>query len=153
MHSREISRAEWAELVYIALIEHHYGPDSLADPDGTGSQRISWLLSWAELERTNADYNPLATSYRTDGSTDFNSAGVQSYPDIATGIAAVVGTLTGHDADTRGYTRIITVLFDQDCEFEDFRYAVAHSAWSGLEPAHYQIPATFAVTAIPGSPR
>lgn len=147
------SRAEWAELLYCALIKSRYGalPAWDDEPDGAGSERICWLLAWAELEGTNAGFNPLATTLELAGSTDFNSAGVQSYPDLATGIQAVVDTLTGHDADSRGYTAIIDAILDEADSFDDFRDAVARSAWSGLAPASYQIPRTFAVSAIPGS--
>lgn len=57
-------------------------------------QTIRLVASWTKAENTKAKYNPLATTWDTGTGTDFNSAGVQSYPDRATGIQASIKTLT-----------------------------------------------------------
>ena len=149
MTTTAVPRSQWASALLLALEEHLDDGEQILTGDIT--ERSCWLLAWAQLEGTDAAFNPLADELDQPGATDFNTAGVKNYPDLDTGIQAVVDTLTGHDADTRGYTRIVTVLMDPRTEFADFRSAVAASAWSGLPPDRYQIPATFAVTATPGS--
>jgi V8-like Glu-specific endopeptidase len=54
---------------------------------------VQALERWARYENTRACWNPLATTLRLNGSWDFNSAGVQNYPDQATGIQATARTL------------------------------------------------------------
>jgi hypothetical protein len=49
--------------------------------------------AWGDGENTTAAWNPLATTQKMRGSTPFNSAGVQNYPDAATGIEATAITL------------------------------------------------------------
>jgi len=50
-------------------------------------------VSWQVAESTQAAWNPLATTHRMTGSTDFNSVGVQNYLSLAQGLAATGETL------------------------------------------------------------
>ncbi len=65
--------------------------------DRLGIERSNFALAametWAGMENTRATWNPLATTWKMTGSTAFNSAGVQNYPDQATGIEAAANTL------------------------------------------------------------
>lgn len=57
---------------------------------------VNWIASWTKNENTKAAFNPLATTLKTATSTAFNTAGVQNYPDRASGIDATVRTLMGN---------------------------------------------------------
>src|SRR3954452_10425818 len=50
-------------------------------------------ISWQAQEGTQAAWNPLATTHRMDGSTDFNSVGVQNYRTLAQGLQATKETI------------------------------------------------------------
>ena len=65
------------------------------------------LVAWQSAEGTDAAYNPLATTYREPGSTDFNSVGVQNYASLAQGIDAIHKTL---EASSHGYEQILAGL-------------------------------------------
>lgn len=54
---------------------------------------LAFATEWATWEGTNAQYNPLATTQTMAGSTPFNSAGVQNYPDPPTGELATIYSL------------------------------------------------------------
>ena len=59
-----------------------------------GSYRnILAMVGWAQAEGSLADYNPLATTLKRPGSTDFNSVGVQNYTSSAQGVYATALTL------------------------------------------------------------
>jgi hypothetical protein len=53
----------------------------------------SSLAGWYAREGTSAANNPLASTETESGSTQFNSAGVQNYPNATVGVAATVATL------------------------------------------------------------
>ena len=58
---------------------------------------LSILKAWQATEGGRALNNPLNTTQHAAGSWSFNSAGVQNYPDVPTGVAATVHTLlNGH---------------------------------------------------------
>jgi len=63
--------------------------------------------SW-QIAARGALANPLDTEERWFGSWNFNSAGVQNYPDQATGIAASVATITNGD-----YPELLAALRSQ----------------------------------------
>ena len=57
------------------------------------------VVSWQVAESTQAAWNPLATTHRMDGSTDFNGVGVQNYVSLAQGLQATKETIdNGWDA-------------------------------------------------------
>ena len=123
---------DWAERVLGELAAEGRGP--------VLEGRWRWLVAWAQLEDTEARYNPLATTLRLHGSTRFNSAGVQEFPSLGLGVRAVVWTLRTCSVE-RGYDRVEGALLDPGASFPDFRGAVSRSAWSGLprDGAHYLI--------------
>src|SRR5436309_2664923 len=51
------------------------------------------IVSWQVAESTQAAWNPLATTHRMDGSTDFNGVGVQNYLSLAQGLQATKETI------------------------------------------------------------
>ena len=73
-----------------------------------------------------AKYNPLNTSYQTAGSVNFNTgksgSGVQ-------GVAATISTLTGAQADARGYTAIVNALKGGGVSNEEFLKLMQGSSW------------------------
>lgn len=54
---------------------------------------VDALQAWEPHENTRACWNPLATTWRIPGSTNFNNAGVKNYQNKATGVRATVNTL------------------------------------------------------------
>lgn len=51
------------------------------------------LLSWNQAEGNAGRFNPMNTTLPMPGSENFNWVGVQSYPDLATGVRATAITL------------------------------------------------------------
>lgn len=60
----------------------------------TSQQNLDALVAWQSAENTQAEYNPLATTEHWNGSTDFNTAGVQNFASLTDGLAATKATLT-----------------------------------------------------------
>ena len=104
--------------------------------------REEWFIAWAREEGTAAQYNLLATTWTMPGSTDFNSAGVQNYRDLESGVTATANTLLEGGRVGYGYVVITDAAFNPDATFEDFRDGVSRAAWSGLprDGEHYLIP-------------
>lgn len=106
------------------------------------AQSIANLVMWEGKEGGNwmntAHFNPLNTSYQMPGSTYFNTgkagSGVQSYLSWQQGIDATIGTLTGKDADSRGYTNIVKSLIGGGASTSDFFKLLQASAW---DAGHY----------------
>jgi hypothetical protein len=67
------------------------------------------IVSWQVAESTQAAWNPLATTHRMDGSTDFNSVGVQNYLSLAQGLQATKETID-YGWDVYGYGAIVLSL-------------------------------------------
>lgn len=63
----------------------------LGAPWNSATQRF--LYAWRQAEGGSARYNPFNTTQRMPGSVAYNSVGVQSYPDAATGVSATVKTI------------------------------------------------------------
>ena len=95
-------------------------------------------IAWQAQEGTQADWNPLATTHRMDGSTDFNSAGVQNYRTLAQGLEATKETIE-NGWSTYGYGAVIRSM--RDCaEPLDTAQAIAASSWcSGCAGGQYVI--------------
>ena len=83
------------------------------------------LVCWIHAEGTAAVWNPLATTQRMPGSTDFNSVGVQNYPSEQVGLDATGKTIlyTGH-----GYEVIVSRL-RKDRRTSSILKAVEASDW------------------------
>ena len=69
------------------------------------------VAAWTLAENTDAKYNPLATTYKTETATVFNSANVRNYPSRDEGIRASVATL---DGDFTGYAALKRALLTND---------------------------------------
>lgn len=106
---------------------------------------IAALTTWMRHEgghwKNSANYNPLNTTFKTDGSTSMNSVGVQSYKSWEEGYAATVATLTGKNAGERGYAGIVSALRGQQST-EQILAAINNSAWmtgkTGKNPYKFQ---------------
>jgi hypothetical protein len=100
-------------------------------------QNIKDVTMWEGMEGGNwhnsAHFNPLNTSYQSKGSTNFNTGkaggGVQAYGSWKQGLDATIGTLTGANADKRGYTNIIDTLKSGKASQAEFLTALQGSAW------------------------
>ena len=71
-----------------------FGTDLLAAlglPPTTSNLRA--INAWAQAEGTRAANNPLATTQRMEGATNFNSVGVKNYTSYEQGVAATAKTL------------------------------------------------------------
>ena len=73
---------------------------------------VTALTTWMHWEggTANNSFNPLNTTLTMPGSTKFNSVGVQAYGSLDQGVEATLNTLTGNQADSRGYTTILNDL-------------------------------------------
>jgi hypothetical protein len=76
-----VSRSSWANSLLSALGDPHSGAN------------VQSIVEWQGLENTSAAWNPLATTLQMPGSTQFNSIGVQNYPNEKEGITATKDTL------------------------------------------------------------
>ena len=93
---------------------------------------INALTTWMRHEgghwKNSANYNPLNTTYSMAGSTSMNSVGVKSYKSWEDGYAATVNTLTGKNADDRGYSAIVSAL-KSGASTDAILGAINNSAW------------------------
>jgi hypothetical protein len=84
-------------------------------------------IAWQAQEGTQADWNPLATTHPMDGSTDFNSVGVQNYGSLEQGLQATRETIE-HGWDIYGYGAVIRSM--KDCADPlDTAATIAASRW------------------------
>lgn len=67
------------------------------------------VVAWQAQEFTQASWNPLATTHRMHGSTDFNWVGVQNYVSLEQGLAATKETID-HGREIYGYGAIVDDL-------------------------------------------
>ncbi|MDP9185495.1 MAG: hypothetical protein M3O29_07505 [Actinomycetota bacterium] len=84
-------------------------------------------IAWQVQEGTQAAWNPLATTHRMDGSTDFNDVGVQNFLSLEQGLQATQETIE-HGWDIYGYGAIIRSMRDCSGPF-DTAAAIAASRW------------------------
>lgn len=95
-------------------------------------------IAWQAQEGTQAAWNPLATTHRLDGSTDFNSVGVQNYRTVAQGLEATKETIENGWRDY-GYGAVVRSMRDCADPVATAR-AIAASAWcSGCAGGQYVI--------------
>jgi hypothetical protein len=95
-------------------------------------------IAWQAQEGTQAAWNPLATTHRMDGSTDFNSAGVQNYRTLAQGLEATKETIE-NGWQSYGYGAVIRSM--RDCADPlATAQAIAASSWcAGCAGGQYVI--------------
>jgi hypothetical protein len=85
------------------------------------------VVAWQVQEFTQAAWNPLATTHRMEGSTSFNSVGVQNYVSLEQGLQATKETIE-HGWDVYGYGPIVQAL--QRCADPlHAARAIAASSW------------------------
>jgi hypothetical protein len=92
-----VSYGDWAEMLLRAL--------------GASPCRSNLVVvvAWQVAESTQAAWNPLATTHRMPGSTDFNWVGVQNFRSLEQGLQATVETIE-NGWDVYGYGDIVTDL-------------------------------------------
>ena len=84
-------------------------------------------IAWQAQEGTQAAWNPLATTHRMDGSTDFNSVGVQNFQSLEQGLQASQETID-NGWDVYRYGAIIRSM--RDCADPlDTARTIADSSW------------------------
>jgi len=84
-------------------------------------------IAWQAQEGTQAAWNPLATTHRMDGSTDFNGVGVQNFLSLEQGLQASRETIE-NGWDVYRYGAIIRSM--RDCADPlDTAQAIADSSW------------------------
>lgn len=89
------------------------------------AENIRFLNAWQDAEGTRARFNPLATSRKAAGATQFNSHGVKNYTSYEQGLQATVETLR---INGYGYPAILASLkLGNDAEAT--ARAVASSEW------------------------
>jgi hypothetical protein len=101
------------------------------------TENVAGLLAWMTNEgghwQNSAGYNPLNTTYKMSGSTLMDPGpgrdhGVRHYNNWQQGIDATIKTLTGAQADKRGYTTIVDLL-RSGSEKDEIMNAVYKSSW------------------------
>jgi hypothetical protein len=93
---------------------------------------INALTTWMRHEgghwKNSAHYNPLNTTLDVSNNTSMNGVGVKRYKSWEEGYTGTVGTLTGKNADARGYTAIVDAL-KSGASTEAILGAINNSAW------------------------
>jgi hypothetical protein len=106
---------------------------------------VNALTTWMRHEgghwKNSAHYNPLNTTLDMSNNESMNSVGVKRYKSWDEGYAATIGTLTGKNADARGYTAIVNAL-KTGASTNDILAAINNSAWmtgkTGKNPYKFQ---------------
>lgn len=112
------------------VTREQYARAFLARINAPRLRRNLWaLVAWMQAEGGNARFNPLNTTLKMPGSTDYNSVGVQNYVTLDQGLEATVRTLTyGAEHNLFGYRPIRRRL--RLCRFAAYTLtAVENSAW------------------------
>jgi hypothetical protein len=99
---------------------------------------VSLLVAWQIEEHGWASmlscHNPLNTTWRMPGSTDYNATGVQCYLDWGSGIEATVRTLTQSDPS---YGTLVAALRSSNAyQFFQGQGAAELRTWSGGDPTY-----------------
>jgi hypothetical protein len=91
---------------------------------------VTALTTWMHWEggTSNNAFNPLNTTLDMPGAGVFNSVGVKTYGSLDQGVDATLQTLTGANADARGYTKIMNDL-RSNASLEQFTADVNSSKW------------------------
>jgi murein DD-endopeptidase MepM/ murein hydrolase activator NlpD len=95
----------------------------------TNDTNINNILGWIKWEGGTNHNNPLNTTYKMTGATDWNSTGVKTYASMQDGVTATVSTLTGQDSAGRGYDSIVNALKSGSTPYGDFAGLVNKSKW------------------------
>lgn len=127
---------------------------ALGAPVTEGS--ITALTTWQSREgghwSNSASFNPLNTTYDPSNKYEsMNSVGVKRYNSWEEGIQATVNTLTGTNADSRGYTAIVNAL-KSGADTSTILNAVNNSSWVGGGGKTAEVYKGFKGGGTPGSP-
>ena len=87
------------------------------------TENVRAVMAWQAAEGTRATFNPLATTQKSSGATDFNSVGVKNYTSYEQGLQATVTTLYNGR-----YEEILAALRDGSSA-KRLADAVANSPW------------------------
>ncbi len=87
------------------------------------AENVRAIKAWAQAEGTDAGFNPLATTRRAAGTTDFNSVGVKNYPSYTDGVQATADTLRN------GLYGTILDALSQGTSAQNVAQAIASSRW------------------------
>jgi hypothetical protein len=121
-----VTYGEWTE----AFLEMMGAPDCRANRVVT--------IAWQAQEGTVAAWNPLATTHRMPGSTDFNSVGVQNFTSLAQGLQATLETIE-NGWEVYGYGAIIRSMRACNDPYETAAKIVASSWCPGCLDGQYVI--------------
>lgn len=95
---------------------------------------VAWQIEEHGWDSTLSCHNPLNTTLRMPGSTDYNATGVQCYPDWQSGIDATVRTLT---QSSPSYSTLVEALRNSDSyQFFQGQGAIELRTWSGGDPSY-----------------
>ena len=70
-------------------------------------KNVAFMLAWMDQEGSKAAFNPFATTWKKEGATDYNKAGVKNYASAAEGMEATAKTI---DAKDGRYRNIVSNL-------------------------------------------
>jgi len=128
-----VTRLQWAEALAQRIQRDHIDPPQ--DPTELTRALLCWAVeeSGTDPQHTPARFNPLNDERKMPGSTDFNSAGVQNYDSLESGVNAVFSTLTS------GLYKSLW-LHMRHGRVDSIRAAISYSPWSGLPFEKYRIP-------------
>lgn len=101
-------------------------------PAGAIATAVQAFIKWEPFENTKACWNPLATTLAKPGSTRFNPAGVQNYPDFQTGVLATADTLNLTFNGQGAYYAPIRKMMARQ-EFNATAIQAALKGWVGSE--------------------
>ena len=92
----------------MSITREKFAQHVLTELKAKQSKRNLWaLVSWMQAEGGSARFNPLNTTLKKPGATDYNSVGVKNYKSFSQGVEATVETLNyGADRDLYGYKPI-----------------------------------------------
>lgn len=91
------------------------------------AKQIHMMIGWIQAEKGGAQCNALGCTLELPGSSKYNGANVQNYPNAGDGIHAVVATLTTGHHTAHGYDPIVAALKAGDPKH--FCHAIGSSAW------------------------
>jgi hypothetical protein len=110
-----VSYGEWAE-AFLRIMDMP-----------TCHSNLVAVVAWQVQEFTQAAWNPLATTHRMTGSTDFNEVGVQNFVSLEQGLQATKETIA-NGWEVYGYSAIIDAL-SRCADPMDTALAVNASRW------------------------
>lgn len=87
-------------------------------------ENVIAIVTWAACEGTKAAYNPLATTIKFPGGTNFNTHGVKNYRQYLDGVDATLNTLRAKE-----YRRIMGLILSGKAKAEQIVEEIGRSRW------------------------